>query len=54
MYFLYFVSNEASKLRNTEYLSPQKFVHQSGGHRGGWDEYDHGTFIKFRNMYKVS
>ncbi|RUS80027.1 hypothetical protein EGW08_012197 [Elysia chlorotica] len=29
-----------------------KFVQQSGGHRGGWDEYDHGTFMKFRNMYK--
>ncbi|GFO13549.1 coiled-coil domain-containing protein 112-like [Plakobranchus ocellatus] len=29
-----------------------KFVHQSGGHRGGWDEYDHGTFLRIRNMYK--
>ncbi|KAK7480009.1 hypothetical protein BaRGS_00028742 [Batillaria attramentaria] len=30
----------------------EKFVQQSGGHRGGWDEYDHGTFLKFRNRYK--
>ncbi|PVD20246.1 hypothetical protein C0Q70_20742 [Pomacea canaliculata] len=30
----------------------QKFVEQSGGHRGGWDEYDHGTFMKVRNKYK--
>ncbi|XP_059179048.1 coiled-coil domain-containing protein 112-like [Physella acuta] len=29
-----------------------KFVHQSGGHRGGWDEYDHQTFLRYRNMYK--
>ncbi|KAK7116401.1 coiled-coil domain-containing protein 112-like [Littorina saxatilis] len=30
----------------------EKFLQQSGGHRGGWDEYDHGTFLKFRNRYK--
>ena len=32
----------------------QKFLQQTGGHRGGWDEYDQGTFLKFRNRYKVS
>lgn len=32
----------------------QKILQQTGGHRGGWDECDHGTFLKFRNRYKVS
>lgn len=31
----------------------QKFLEETGGIRGGWDEYDHGTFLKFRNRYKV-
>ncbi|XP_002732619.3 coiled-coil domain-containing protein 112-like, partial [Saccoglossus kowalevskii] len=28
------------------------FLQQTGGHRGGWDEYDHQTFLKFRNRHK--
>ncbi|XP_074650032.1 coiled-coil domain-containing protein 112-like [Tubulanus polymorphus] len=30
----------------------EKFLSQTGGHKGGWDEYDHQTFLKFRNKYK--
>ncbi|XP_076443342.1 coiled-coil domain-containing protein 112-like [Babylonia areolata] len=30
----------------------EKFLQQTGGHRGGWDEYDHGTFLRFRSRYK--
>lgn len=26
----------------------EKFLEQTGGVRGGWDEYDHQTFLKFR------
>ncbi|XP_022333410.2 coiled-coil domain-containing protein 112-like [Crassostrea virginica] len=41
----------------TKDLPPQvaafeKFLEETGGVRGGWDEYDHGTFLKFRNRYK--
>ena len=25
---------------------------QKGGHKGGWDEYDHNIFLKFRLTYK--
>ena len=28
-------------------------MEQNGGVRGGWDEYDHQTFLKFRNRYQV-
>ncbi|XP_060572302.1 coiled-coil domain-containing protein 112-like [Ruditapes philippinarum] len=30
----------------------EKFVEQNGGVRGGWDEYDHQTFLKFRQRYQ--
>ncbi|XP_052283172.1 coiled-coil domain-containing protein 112-like isoform X2 [Dreissena polymorpha] len=30
----------------------EKFVEQTGGVRGGWDEYDHQTFLKFRQRYQ--
>ncbi|XP_030832905.1 coiled-coil domain-containing protein 112 [Strongylocentrotus purpuratus] len=30
----------------------ERFLQQTGGHRGGWDEYDHGTFMRIRNKYK--
>ncbi|XP_071096216.1 coiled-coil domain-containing protein 112-like [Haliotis cracherodii] len=30
----------------------EKFLQQTGGVRGGWDEYDHQTFLKFRNRFK--
>ena len=35
------------------YLLLQKFVEQNGGVRGGWDEYDHQTFLKWRQRYQV-
>lgn len=35
------------------FLVFQKFVEQNGGVRGGWDEYDHQTFLKFRQRYQV-
>jgi len=31
----------------------QVFLQQTGGHRGGWDEIDHLTFLKYRNQHKV-
>ncbi|ESP03620.1 hypothetical protein LOTGIDRAFT_237617 [Lottia gigantea] len=30
----------------------ERFLQQTGGPRGGWDEYDHQTFLKFRQKYK--
>ncbi|CAH1795771.1 unnamed protein product [Owenia fusiformis] len=30
----------------------ERFLQQTGGMRGGWDDYDHGTFMKFRNKHK--
>ena len=30
----------------------ERFVAQNGGVRGGWDDYDHGTFLKYRNRHK--
>ncbi|XP_069136693.1 LOW QUALITY PROTEIN: coiled-coil domain-containing protein 112-like [Argopecten irradians] len=30
----------------------EKFLEQTGGVRGGWDEYDHQTFLKFRHRNK--
>ena len=31
----------------------QKFLLQNGGHKGGWDEYDHNIFLKIRLKNKV-
>ena len=30
----------------------QVFLQQTGGNRGGWDEIDHSTFLKYRNRHK--
>ncbi|XP_071794451.1 coiled-coil domain-containing protein 112-like [Asterias amurensis] len=30
----------------------ERFLVQTGGHKGGWDEYDQGTFLRIRNKYK--
>ena len=30
----------------------ERFVAQHGGVRGGWDEFHHGTFLKYRNRHK--
>nr|XP_054756513.1 coiled-coil domain-containing protein 112-like [Lytechinus pictus] len=30
----------------------ERFLQQTGGHRGGWDEYDHTTFMKIRIKFK--
>ncbi|KAK3584846.1 hypothetical protein CHS0354_027586 [Potamilus streckersoni] len=35
-----------------EVASFEKFMEQNGGIRGGWDEYDHQTFLKFRLRYQ--
>lgn len=35
-----------------EVAALEKFLQQTGGNRGGWDEYDHGTFLKYRNRFK--
>ena len=31
----------------------QRFLTQTGGHQGGWDEYDHQTFLKLKKKHKV-
>ena len=31
----------------------QKFLLEHGGLTGGWDDYDHGTFLRIRNKFKV-
>ena len=31
----------------------QRFLSSNGGLTGGWDEYDHGTFLRYRLQYKV-
>ena len=38
------------------YLAPllQRFLQQTGGHYGGWEEYDHQTFLKIRGKLHVS
>ncbi|GFR78305.1 coiled-coil domain-containing protein 112-like [Elysia marginata] len=45
-------AQDVTKNLPPEVAAFDSFLQQSGGHRGGWDEYDHGTFMKFRNMYK--
>lgn len=33
----------------------QRFLKQTGGHCGGWDQYDHQMFLKIRtNNFQVS
>jgi len=31
----------------------KKFLLENGGLTGNWDDYDHGTFLRIRNKYKV-
>ncbi|KAH9524492.1 hypothetical protein Btru_027017 [Bulinus truncatus] len=50
-------SSRTSDMYVTKDLPPEiaafdKFVHESGGHRGGWDEHDHQTFLRYRNIHK--
>ncbi|XP_071953020.1 coiled-coil domain-containing protein 112-like [Antedon mediterranea] len=35
-----------------EVITFEKFLQQNGGNRGGWDEYDHQTFLKIRSTFK--
>ncbi|XP_075399198.1 coiled-coil domain-containing protein 112 [Tenrec ecaudatus] len=35
-----------------EVVDFEKFLQQTGGRQGGWDEYDHQNFVKVRNRYK--
>ncbi|XP_036363696.1 coiled-coil domain-containing protein 112-like isoform X2 [Octopus sinensis] len=35
-----------------EVASFDKYVLQNGGHQGGWDDYDHETFLRYRLKYK--
>ncbi|EDV26513.1 uncharacterized protein TRIADDRAFT_54601 [Trichoplax adhaerens] len=44
-------SNEASVPE--EISTFEKFLVRNGGHRGGWDEYDHSIFIRLRKKFKV-
>jgi len=31
----------------------QRYLSQTGGHQGGWDEYDHQTFLKLKKKHKA-
>ncbi|CAG5122460.1 unnamed protein product, partial [Candidula unifasciata] len=46
------IVSDISKDLPPEVVAFDKFVQQSGGHQGGWDEQDHQTFLRYRNMYK--
>ncbi|XP_064339343.1 coiled-coil domain-containing protein 112 isoform X3 [Camelus dromedarius] len=35
-----------------EVVDFEKFLQQSGGRQGGWDDYDHQNFVKVRNKHK--
>ncbi|XP_017400383.1 coiled-coil domain-containing protein 112 isoform X2 [Cebus imitator] len=35
-----------------EVLDFEKFLQQTGGRKGGWDDYDHQNFVKMRNKHK--
>ncbi|XP_054550488.1 protein fem-1 homolog C isoform X1 [Talpa occidentalis] len=35
-----------------EVVDFEKFLQQTGGRQGGWDDYDHQTFVKVRNKHK--
>ncbi|XP_014399775.1 PREDICTED: coiled-coil domain-containing protein 112 isoform X2 [Myotis brandtii] len=35
-----------------EVVDFEKFLQQTGGRQGGWDDYDHQNFIKVRNKHK--
>lgn len=31
----------------------QRFLSQTGGYEGGWDNIDHTTFVRIRTQFKV-
>lgn len=31
----------------------ERFLQQTGGRQGGWDDYDHQNFVKTRNKHKA-
>nr|XP_044989769.1 coiled-coil domain-containing protein 112 isoform X2 [Jaculus jaculus] len=35
-----------------EVVDFEKFLQQTGGRQGGWDDFDHQNFVKVRNKYK--
>jgi hypothetical protein len=35
-----------------EVVEFEKFLQQTGGRQGGWDDYDHQNFVKVRNKHK--
>lgn len=35
-----------------EVVDFEKFLQQTGGRQGGWDDYDHQNFVKVRNKHK--
>lgn len=35
-----------------EVVDFEKFLQQTGGRQGGWDDYDHQNFVKMRNKHK--
>lgn len=49
-------SPESNSACKTLYPSSslQRFLQQSGGREGGWDQYDHQTFVRIRRKFDVS
>lgn len=39
--------------RNVNQTVLQRFLAQTGGHQGGWDDYDHQLFLKLKGKHKV-
>uniref|UniRef100_A0A8C3VIG4 Coiled-coil domain containing 112 n=1 Tax=Catagonus wagneri TaxID=51154 RepID=A0A8C3VIG4_9CETA len=46
------VNGETPSTLPEEVLDFEKFLQQTGGRQGGWDDYDHQSFIKVRNRHK--
>ncbi|KAM6224301.1 coiled-coil domain-containing protein 112 [Rhynchocyon petersi] len=46
------IDKVASNTLPEEVVEFEKFLQQTGGRQGGWDDYDHQNFLKVRNKYK--
>lgn len=46
------VDREMPSTLPEEVVDFEKFLQQTGGRQGGWDDYDHQNFVKVRNKHK--
>ena len=42
------------KVHSIDINLSQRFLAQTGGHTGGWDDYDHQLFLKLKSKHKAS